>query len=217
MAASSCRFRMAAPLPSNERCRSDAGTHPVHTPCHGTDRPSKQSLASWGHVAHSRICKIRRRPRLACAATACPNRRRGRPGSPVYHPGGSRRGPPITGARCRGLTIMLTREQLTDEQWRTLRNTPHHVAIAVSAAGGSIFDERPERAAAMAGIVDALNSRHPLVQGIGASADIMAAQAQLRSWYHDLEDSERHAATLQAKALAMFKDAIAMLEARGQR
>jgi len=113
--------------------------------------------------------------------------------------------------------IMLTREQLTEEQWRTVRNTPHHVAIAVSAAGGSIFDEMLERAAAMSGIVDALNSRHPLVQGIGGSADIMAAQDQVRSWYHGLDDSERHAANLQAKALAMFKDAIGMLEARGQR
>jgi hypothetical protein len=81
-----------------------------------------------------------------------------------------------------------------------VRNTPHHVAIAVSAAGGSIFDEMLERAAAMSGIVDALNSRHPLVQGIGASADIMAAQDQVRAWYHGLEDSERHAAALQAKA-----------------
>ena len=112
--------------------------------------------------------------------------------------------------------IMLTREQLTDDQWRTVRNTPHHVAIAVSAVGGSIFDEMLERAATMSGIVDALNSRHPLVQGIGASADIMAAQDQLRTWYHGLEDSERVAATLQAKALAMFKDAVGTLQERGQ-
>jgi hypothetical protein len=111
---------------------------------------------------------------------------------------------------------MLTRDQLTDDQWRTVRNAPHHVAIAVSAVGGSIFDEMLERAAAMAGIVDALNNRHPLVQGIGASADIMAAQDQLRAWYHGLDDSERHAANLQAKALAMFKDAVRMLAERGQ-
>jgi len=28
---------------------------------------------------------------------------------------------------------MLSREQLTDDQWRAVRNTPHHVALAVSA------------------------------------------------------------------------------------
>src|SRR5688572_11483489 len=111
---------------------------------------------------------------------------------------------------------MLTRDQLTDDQWRTVRNTPHHVAIAVSSVGGSIFDEMLERAAAMSGIVDALNSRHPLVQGIGSSADIMAAQDQLRAWYHSLDDSERQAANLQAKALDMFKDAVDTLQQRGQ-
>jgi hypothetical protein len=110
---------------------------------------------------------------------------------------------------------MLTRDQLTDEQWAMLRNTPHHVALAISAVGGSLFDEMLERAAAMAGIVDALNSRHPLVQGIGASADIMAAQEQVRSWYHALEDSERHAASLQAKALAMFQESVLTLQVHG--
>jgi hypothetical protein len=110
---------------------------------------------------------------------------------------------------------MLTREQLSDEQWHTVRNTPHHVALAVSVAGGSLFDEMLEREAAMAGIVDALNNRHPLVRGIGASADIMAAQEQVRSWYHTLDDSERHAATLQAKALTMFQEAVLTLRAHG--
>ena len=110
---------------------------------------------------------------------------------------------------------MLTRDQLTDDQWRTVRNTPHHVVIAVSAVGGSLLDEMLERAAAMAGIVDALNSRHPLVQGIAASADIMVAQEQVRRWFHELEDSERHAANLQAKALAMFQDAVSTLQDRG--
>jgi len=68
---------------------------------------------------------------------------------------------------------MLSREQLTDDQWRAVRNTPHHVALAVSALGGSIFDEMLERSAAMAGIVDALNSRHPLVRGIAALVGLL--------------------------------------------
>ncbi len=50
-------------------------------------------------------------------------------------------------------------------------------------SGGSLFDEMLERSAAMAGIVDALNSRHPLVQGIAASVDVMDAQDQVRAWY----------------------------------
>ena len=162
-----------------------------------------------------RICKIHRRGRDSRLAGPAAH---GRDDARVYH----RRRDANAGSsdlrkRLAGEgNQMLTREQLTDDQWRTVRNTPHLVAIAVSTAGGSLFDEMLERSAAMSGIVDALNSRHPLVQGIAASADIMAAQDQVRSWYHSLEDSERHAATLQAKALAMFKDAVGTLQERGQ-
>jgi hypothetical protein len=110
---------------------------------------------------------------------------------------------------------MLSREHLTEDEWRAVRNTPHHVALAVSAAEGSLFDEMLERTAAMSGIVDALNSRHPLLNGIAASTAIMHAQDQLRSWYHGLEEAERSVARLQAMALAMFKEAVGALRERG--
>ena len=111
---------------------------------------------------------------------------------------------------------MLSREQLTDDQWRAVRNTPHHVALAVSALGGSIFDEMLERSAAMAGIVDALNSRHPLLRGIAASTDIMDAQDQVRTWYHGLGDAERNIDSLRAKALLSLQDAILALNTCGE-
>jgi len=111
---------------------------------------------------------------------------------------------------------MLSREQLTDDQWRAVRNTPHHVALAVSALGGSIFDEMLERSAAMAGIVDALNSRHPLLRGIAASTDIMDAQDQVRTWYHGLEEAERNIDSLRAKALLSLQDAILALNTCGE-
>jgi A predicted alpha-helical domain with a conserved ER motif. len=110
---------------------------------------------------------------------------------------------------------MLNREQLTDEEWRAVRDTPHHVALAVSAAEGSLLDEMLERSAAMSGIVDAQNSRHPLLNWIAASANIMDAQDQLRCWYHGLTDSERCVTRLQSTALAMFKDAVRALRDRG--
>jgi hypothetical protein len=110
---------------------------------------------------------------------------------------------------------MLNREQLTDEEWRAVRDTPHHVALAVSAAEGSLFDEMLERSAAMSGIVDAQNSRHPLLNGIAASTDIMDAQDQLRRWYHGLAESERCVDRLQSTALAMFKEAVRTLRERG--
>ena len=35
---------------------------------------------------------------------------------------------------------MLTRDKLTVVDWHALRNTPHHIVIAVSAVGGSVLD-----------------------------------------------------------------------------
>lgn len=110
---------------------------------------------------------------------------------------------------------MLKREDLTAAEWLIVRNAPHHVALAVSATEGSLLDEMLERAAAMAGIVDAANSRHPLVAGISAGPDIMDAQDQLRVWFHSLDESERNAHRLQDKALALFRQALDALKARG--
>jgi hypothetical protein len=110
---------------------------------------------------------------------------------------------------------MLRREELTDAEWLIVRNAPHHVALAVSASEGSLLDEMLERAAALAGIVDAANSRYSLLSGIAAGPEIMAAQDQLRAWIHGLDDSERTPARLQDKAMALFRDAINTLHSRG--
>src|SRR5262245_55834799 len=106
-----------------------------------TAAPPVSLAASWRCAAapwHACICKILRWPGRCMIAA-------GQIRSRVYRPC-----VPAPG----DLGPMLTREQLTDEQWRTVRNTPHHVALAVSVAGGSLFDEMLEREAAMAGIVD---------------------------------------------------------------
>src|SRR5829696_7904830 len=71
---------------------------------------------------------------------------------------------------------MLTRERLADHHWVSIRNTPHHVIIAVSSAGGSPFDEMLERNAGLQAIVDAMNSTHPLLREIAVAQQIMQAQ-----------------------------------------
>ena len=58
---------------------------------------------------------------------------------------------------------MLTREKLTIVQWQAVRNTPHHVIIAVSSSGGSAFDEMLERPAGQQCIVQGSTSRQPQV------------------------------------------------------
>jgi hypothetical protein len=110
---------------------------------------------------------------------------------------------------------MLTRDKLTVVQWQAVRNTPHHVIIAVSAAGGSPFDEMLERAAGMQGIVDAINSTHPLVSDIGGSAHIMHAQDDIRKWYYTLDESHRTPDRLQEKALETARHALEALGTHG--
>jgi hypothetical protein len=110
---------------------------------------------------------------------------------------------------------MLTRDKLTVAQWRSIRNTPHHVVIAVSSAGGSPFDEMLERTAGMQAIVDAMHSTHPLLREIASSVDIMQAQNEIRAWYYTLPEAQRTPATLQQKATESLQQALDALDAHG--
>lgn len=110
---------------------------------------------------------------------------------------------------------MLTRDKLTDAEWRAVRNTPHHVIMAVSASGGSAFDDMLERNAGLQAVVDAMHSTHPLLRAIAESTQIMAAQDEIRAWYLRVPDADRTPTTLKAKALESMQQAVAALEARG--
>jgi hypothetical protein len=110
---------------------------------------------------------------------------------------------------------MLTRERLTHLQWQAVRNTPHHVVIAVSAAGGSPFDEMLERAAGLQGIVDGGYSSHPLIIEIAAAPHIMHAQDEIRRWYYTLEEPHRTPQSLQDKALDTARHALEALGTHG--
>src|SRR3954454_21128863 len=110
---------------------------------------------------------------------------------------------------------MLTRDRLTEQQWVPIRNTPHHVIIAVSAAGGSPFDEMLERNAGLQAVVDAMNSTHPLLREIAVAQQIMQAQDQIRAWYYQLQDAHRTARQLQAQAPASLDEALQILAAHG--
>lgn len=110
---------------------------------------------------------------------------------------------------------MLTRDRLTDPQWLPIRNTPHHVIIAVSAAGGSPFDEMLERNAGLQAIVDAMNSTHPLLREIAVAQQIMQARDQVRAWYYQLPDANRTSQQLQSQALASLDEALQVLGTHG--
>ena len=110
---------------------------------------------------------------------------------------------------------MLTREKLNDTHWGVVRDTPHHVIIGISSAGGSPLDELLEHSAGMKSIVDAMNSTHPLVREIAVGVNIMQAQKSVVSWYRSLEEVDRSPVTLQEKAIDSMKSALEVLRAHG--
>jgi hypothetical protein len=110
---------------------------------------------------------------------------------------------------------MLTRDKLTVVDWHAVRNTPHHIVIAVSAAGGSVLDEMLERNAGLQGIVDGMHSTHPLVRDIASSVHIMEAQDDVRAWYYTLDEAQRTPATLQDKAVDSLQQALDALATLG--
>jgi hypothetical protein len=111
---------------------------------------------------------------------------------------------------------MLTREKLTLAQWQAVRNTPHHVIVAVSASGGSPFDEMLERSAGLQAIVDGMNSTHPLISEIAVATQIMHAQNEIRAWYYTLEEVHRTPVQMQQKALDSATHALDALGSLGR-
>ena len=109
----------------------------------------------------------------------------------------------------------MTRDRLADHQWVAIRDTPHHVIIAVSSAGGSPFDEMLERNAGLQAIVDAMNSTHPLLREIAVAQQIMQAQDRIRAWYYQLQDAQRTAMRMQEQALASLEESLEILGTHG--
>jgi hypothetical protein len=112
---------------------------------------------------------------------------------------------------------MLTRDRLADHQWVPIRNTPHHVIIAVSSAGGSPFDEMLERNAGLQAIVDVMNSTHPLLRELAVARLIMQAQDHIRAWYYQLQDAHRTPVQLQNQAITSLEEALQILGTHGTR
>jgi len=108
---------------------------------------------------------------------------------------------------------MLTRDKLTDAEWFAVRNTPYLVMLAVSAKGGTAYDDMLERKAGVQGIVDGAHSTYPILREV--AADIMHAQDDVTAWWRSHPDSARTPALLHAKALESMKQSLDAIEAHG--
>lgn len=111
---------------------------------------------------------------------------------------------------------MLTREKLAPEEWRVMRDAPHLVMMAVSAAGGSPMDRMLERHAGMRSIVEASDSPHPLIRALADAPQIMEAQDDIYRWFYRLADAERTPEGLQERALQAMSQALDVVAEHGK-
>lgn len=111
---------------------------------------------------------------------------------------------------------MLTREQLAPHEWHVVRDAPHLVMMAVSAAGGSPLDRMIERRAGMRAIVEAADRTHPLVRALAEAPQILEAQEGIQQWFHGLADGERTPQGLQERALQAVSHALDAIAEHGK-
>jgi hypothetical protein len=110
---------------------------------------------------------------------------------------------------------LLSRADLSDEQYFALRDAPHFVAIAVSSAAGSFVDEIRERAAANEAIAAGARSEHPLVREIAGTDDIKDAQRAIRAAIFARDPEHRGATDREKLAVESVRRAVAVLRDKG--
>lgn len=86
---------------------------------------------------------------------------------------------------------MASKSDFSSDEWRTLRDTPHLVAIAMAAAGGSgLFGSLKEAIAPAGAIVEALQGENALLRDICHRDEIRAAVDELKEQARSLGDFE---------------------------
>lgn len=110
---------------------------------------------------------------------------------------------------------LLSRAELSDEQYFVLRDAPHFVAIAVSSAAGSFVDEVRERAAANLAIAEGINSEHPLIREIAGTDDVKDGQRAIRTAIFARDPEHRGATDKEKLALESIRRAVEVLRSKG--
>lgn len=110
---------------------------------------------------------------------------------------------------------LLSRAELSDEQYSALRDAPHFVALAVSSAAGSLVDEVRERAAANRVIAEGGAHEHPLVREIAGTDDIKEGQRAIRAAVFARDPGHRGASDKEKLAIESLRRAVALLREQG--
>jgi hypothetical protein len=110
---------------------------------------------------------------------------------------------------------LLSREELKEDQWVTLRNVPQLVLRAVSASGGSRLDSLLERTAGGRAIANGLSNDHPLIRAIALPAEVEAAAREADTIVHDARGTLREHTEIMQLVEASLRQAAEILRAEG--
>ena len=110
---------------------------------------------------------------------------------------------------------MATKVDFTDQEWESLRDAPHLVALSVATAGGSgPFGSVKEAFAPVGAIIDAAKGKNQLLRSICDSQELKAAQQSLRSSIK-ITDAKTLRDDLQKRAADAARSAAAILKQKG--
>lgn len=107
---------------------------------------------------------------------------------------------------------MAAKSDFSVEEWRTLRDAPYLLALAVAMAGGSgIFGGLKEAMAPAGLLVEALQGNNALLRDIAADAEIRAAVEDLEQLARSLGEFGRTRDHFRGMAIARAGEALAIL------
>jgi hypothetical protein len=110
---------------------------------------------------------------------------------------------------------MATKADFSATEWKTLRDAPHLVVIAVAAAGGSgLFGSLKEAIAPAGGMIEALKGSNDLLRDVCNKDEVKAAIEELKETAK-AGDFQTIQANFRKGAIDQSRAAIAILQQKG--
>jgi hypothetical protein len=113
---------------------------------------------------------------------------------------------------------MANKSSFSPEEWSTIREAPHLVALAISAAGASgMMGTLKEAVSGSSAIVEGMKSENELIRALCAKEEVRGASDAIRSQLKDLSGADLPAVKSKVKELAIvrLKAAMSTLKAKG--
>jgi hypothetical protein len=110
------------------------------------------------------------------------------------------------------------KSSFSPEEWSVIREAPHLVALAISAAGASgMMGTLKEAVSGSSVIIEGTKSENALLRALCAKDEVKGASEAIRSQLKDLSGADLPAVKSKVKDLAItrVKAAVALLKAKG--